>query len=78
MPNYSPSRTQTYAHATMALTVQYLNVRQRNLGTFIIQTVSILQHESVATDSLCNVHGHSNLLPNNLARLASTVTPLHQ
>jgi hypothetical protein len=69
-----------YAHATVALTVQYLNVRQRNLGTFNIQTVYILQHESAVTGSLSErefVHGHSNLLPNNLAR-RFTVTPLHQ
>ncbi len=35
-------------HATVALTAQYLNVRQRKLGTIIIQTVRILhvQHES--------------------------------
>jgi hypothetical protein len=29
-----------------ALTAQYLNVRQRKLGTIIIQTVHILQHDS--------------------------------
>ena len=60
-------------HATVALTAQYLNVRQRQrkLGTIIIQTVRILQHESAVTDSLPEeefVHGHSNLLPNDLAR----------
>ncbi len=56
-------------HATVALTTQYLFVRQRKLGTIIIQTVRILQH--AATDSLPEeefVHGHSNLLPNDLAR----------
>ena len=47
----------------VALTAQYLNVRQRKLGTIIIQTVRILQHESAVTDSLPEeefVHGHSN------------------
>jgi hypothetical protein len=42
---------------------QYLKVRQRKLGTIIIQTVRILQHESAVTDSLPEeefVHGHSN------------------
>jgi hypothetical protein len=33
----------------VALTVQYLYVRQRNLGTIIIQTYCILQHESAVT-----------------------------
>ena len=50
-------------HVTVALTAQYLNVRQRKLGTIIIQTVRILQHESAVTDSLPEeelVHGHSN------------------
>ena len=58
-------------HVTVALTAQYLNVRQRKLGTIIIQTVRILQHESAVTDSLPEeefVHGHSNLFPNDLAR----------
>ncbi len=58
-------------HATVALAAQYLNVRQRKLGTNVIQIVYILQHESAVTDSLPErefVHGHSNLLPNDLAR----------
>jgi hypothetical protein len=53
-------------HATVALTV-----RQRKLGTIIIQTARILQHENAVTDSLPEEeleHGHSNLLPNYLAR----------
>jgi hypothetical protein len=68
------------SHSSVALTAQYLNVRRRKLGTFIIQTVYILQHESAVTGSLSEgefVHGHSILLPNNLAR-RFTVTPLHQ
>ncbi len=39
----------------MALLAQYLNVRQRKLGTFIlqaVQSVHILQHDSVNTGSL--------------------------
>jgi hypothetical protein len=45
-------------------TAQYLNVRQRKLGTSIIQTVRILQHKNAVTESLPEdefVHGHSNL-----------------
>ncbi len=37
-----------------ALMAQYLNVRQRKLGTIIIQTVRILQHDSAVTGSLPN------------------------
>ncbi len=54
-----------------ALTAQYLNVRQRQLGTIIIQTVHILQHDSTVKGSLLEreiLHGHLNLLPKNLAR----------
>jgi hypothetical protein len=51
---------------------QSLNVRQPSkLGTIIIHTICILLHESAVTDSLPEgefVHGHSNLLPNDLAR----------
>ncbi len=67
----SPAGLEPMPHATVALTAQYLNVRQRKLGTIIIQTVRILQHESAVTDSLPEeefLHGHSNLLPNDLAR----------
>jgi hypothetical protein len=58
-------------HATVALAAKYLKVCQYKLGTIIIQTVHILQHESAVTDCLPErefVHGHSNLLPNDLAR----------
>ncbi len=54
-----------------ALTAQYLNVRQRKLGTIIIQTVHILQHDSSVTGSLPEgdiFAWESRLLPNNLAR----------
>ncbi len=37
---------------SVALIAQYLNVRQRKLGTIIIQTVRILQHYSAYTGSL--------------------------
>jgi hypothetical protein len=60
---FSPCRIRTYATLTVALMAQYLNVRQRKLGTIIIQTVHILQHETAVTDSLPEeefVHGHSN------------------
>jgi hypothetical protein len=54
-----------------ALTAQYLNVCQRKLGTIIIQTVHILQHDSAVTGSLPErdiFAWESRLLPNNLAR----------
>ncbi len=53
-----------------ALTAQYLNVHQRKLGTIIIQTGHILQHDSVVTGSLPEwefLHGQPNVLPINLA-----------
>jgi hypothetical protein len=53
-----------------ALTAQYLNVRQRKLGTIIIQTVHILQHDSAVTSSLPIrelLHGQPIVLPINLA-----------
>jgi hypothetical protein len=37
---------------SVALMAQYLNVRQRKLGTIIIQTVHILKHDSADTNSL--------------------------
>ena len=63
LPNFPPAGLEPMPHVTVALTAQYLNVRQRKLGTIIIQTVRILQHESAVTDSLPEeefVHGHSN------------------
>jgi hypothetical protein len=53
-----------------ALMVQYLNVRQRKLGTSIIQTVHILQHDIAVTGSLPDgefSHGQPNVLPVDLA-----------
>ncbi len=52
-------------HVTVALTPQYLNIRQRKLGTTVLSfrlSVSY-KHESAVTDSLPEeefVHGHSN------------------
>jgi hypothetical protein len=40
------------SHITVALTAQYLNVRQHKFGTIIIQTVHILKHDSADTGSL--------------------------
>jgi hypothetical protein len=57
-----------------ALMAQYPNVRQRKLGTIIIQTVQVsisLQHDSAVTGSPPEgkiLHGSPNLLSNNLAR----------
>jgi hypothetical protein len=56
---------------SVALTTQYLNVRQRKLGTIVIQNVHFLQHDSTVTGSLPQgkiLHGHPNLLQNNLAQ----------
>jgi hypothetical protein len=44
--------------------------RTRKLGTIIIQTLHILQHDSADTGSLPNgefLHGQPNVLPINLA-----------
>jgi hypothetical protein len=49
---------------------QYLNVRQRKLGTIIIQTVHIQQHDNTVTGSLPDgefLHGQPNVFPINLA-----------
>jgi hypothetical protein len=40
------------SHISVALMAQYLNVRQRKLGTIIIQTVHILQPDNADTGSL--------------------------
>jgi hypothetical protein len=39
-------------YKSVALMAQYLNVRQRELDTIIIQTVHILQHDRTDTGSL--------------------------
>ncbi len=61
------------------LTAQYLNVRQRKLGTIIIQTVHILQHDSAVTGSLPDgdfLHGQPNIFPINLAWQSYHYTPV--
>jgi hypothetical protein len=66
----SPTGLEPMPCTSEALTAQYLNVRQRKLGTIIIQTVHILQHDSAVTGSLPNgefLHGKPNVLPINLA-----------
>jgi hypothetical protein len=39
-------------HQWLYIAAQHLNVRQRKLGTIIIQTVHILQHDSAVAGSL--------------------------
>jgi hypothetical protein len=39
-------------YTSVALTAQYMNVRQRKLGTIIIIIVHILQHDNADTGSL--------------------------
>ncbi len=66
----SPTGLEPMPCTSEALIAQYLNVRQRKLGTIIIQTVYILQHDSAVTASLPDgefLHGQPNVLPNNLA-----------
>ena len=66
----SPMGLEPMPCTSEALTAQYLNVRQRKLGTIIIQTVHILQHDSAVTGSLPDgefLHGQPNVLPNTLA-----------
>jgi hypothetical protein len=41
-----PMELEPMSHTSVALTDQYLNVRQRKLGTIIIQTVHILKLDS--------------------------------
>ncbi len=47
-----PTGLEPLPHTSVAPTAHYLNVCQRKLGTIIIQTVHILQHESADTGSL--------------------------
>ncbi len=71
LPDFPSEGLEPVSHATVVLIAQNLNVRQRKFGIIIIQAVCILQHKSAVTDSLPDgefVHGHSNLLPNDLAR----------
>ncbi len=69
-----PNGTWTYAPHIRG-SAQYLNVRQRKLGTIIIKTVNILQHDSAVTGSLSDgkfLHGQTNVLPGR-----STIAPLY-
>jgi hypothetical protein len=56
-------------YISMALMAKLLNVSQRKLGTIIIQTVRILQHDStMVTAHERFLHDQLKLLPTNLAR----------
>jgi hypothetical protein len=59
-----PTGLEPMSHIPVALTAQYLNVRQRKLGTIIIQTVHILQHDSADTGSL-PIKNFFKHIPNN-------------
>jgi hypothetical protein len=61
----SPTGLEPMPCTSEALTAQYLKVRQRKLGTIIIQTVHISQHDSEVPGSLPDgefLHGQPNLL----------------
>ncbi len=45
----SPLGLEPVPYTLVAFTAQFLNVRQRKLGTIVIQTVHILQHDSADT-----------------------------
>jgi len=47
-----PLELEPMSYTSVTLKAQYLNVRQRKLGTIIIQTVHILKHDNADTDSL--------------------------
>jgi hypothetical protein len=49
---FPPLELEPMCHISVALMAQYMNVRQRKLGTIIIQIVHILQHDSANTGSL--------------------------
>jgi hypothetical protein len=71
----SPTGLETKPHTSETLTALYLNVRQSKLGTIIIQTVNILQHDSAVTGSLSDgkfLHGQTNVLSGR-----STIAPLY-
>ncbi len=50
--DHFPLGLEPMPYTSVALMAQYLNVRQSKLGTIIIQTVHILQHDSADTGSL--------------------------
>jgi hypothetical protein len=49
---FPPPGLEPMSCISVALMAQYLNVRQRKLGTIIIQTVRIQQHDSADTGSM--------------------------
>jgi hypothetical protein len=75
-----PLRLEPMSHMSVALMAQYLNVRQRKLGTIIIQTVHILQHDNADTDSLPveDFVKHSPTYFQIIQPGSSTVTPPYQ
>ncbi len=77
----SPSGLEpTMSRTSEALMAQYPNVCQRKLGTIIIQTVHILQHDRAVTGSLPEgdiLHGNPTYFQITLPG-SSTVTPLYQ
>ncbi len=50
--DHLPLGLEPMPYTSVALVAQYLNVRQRKLGTIIVQTVLILQHDSADTGTL--------------------------
>ncbi len=76
----SPSGLEPMSRTSEALMAQYLNVRQRKLGTIIIQTVHILQHDNAVTGKL----PEGDILRGNPTYLqitfpgSCTVTPMYQ
>ncbi len=76
----TPTGLETKPHTSETLTAQYLNVRQSKLGTIIIKTVNILQHDSAVTGSLSDgkfLRGQPNMLPINLALQMYHYTSVH-
>ncbi len=66
----SKSGLEPLPRTSEALTAQYLNVHHCKLGTMIIKTVHILQHDSAVTGLLPEedfLHGQPNILPIFLA-----------
>ncbi len=72
----SPTGLEPMPRTSEAIMAQYLNVRQRKLGTFIFQTVHILQHDSTVTGSLPNGELFKGN-PHTSNKPSLTVEPLH-
>jgi hypothetical protein len=77
----SPSGLEpTVSRTSEALMAQYLNVCLRKLGTIIIKTINILQHDRAVTGSLPEgdiLHGNPTYFQITLPG-SNTVTPLYQ